>query len=120
MGRIANQFSQAQLAYAATGLGAAWLFTNFAAFRLVTVYLRSMPSRSLLEEIEFLDEPKGANLWLVVPDDEGVLQGSQVRAGIECVSAIQTYLDLKHQPERANDAAAELRSRLFDWGRHGK
>jgi hypothetical protein len=96
-----------------TAFGAAWLFTNFAAFRLVTDYLRSMPSRSLLEEIEFFDEPKGANLWLVVRDDEGVFQGSQVRAGIECVSAIQTYLDLKHKPERANDAAAELRSRFF-------
>jgi hypothetical protein len=39
MWRIANQFSQEQLACAALGLGAAWLFTNFAAFRLVTVYL---------------------------------------------------------------------------------
>jgi hypothetical protein len=118
--RIVKQFSQEKLAYAATGLGAAWLFTKFAAFRLVTVYLPSMPSRSLLEEIEFSDEPKGANLWLVLPNDEGVFQGSQEQAGIRCVSPVQTYLDLKDQPERAKDAAVELRRKLLDWRQHGK
>ena len=118
--RIANQFSQEKLAYAATGLSAAWLFTRFAAFRLATFYLSSLPSRSLLQEIEFSEEPKGANLWLVLPDDEGVFQGSQTQAGIQCVSPVQTYLDLKDQPERAKDAAVELRSKLLKWGPHGE
>ena len=102
-----------------TGLGAAWLFTHFAAFRLSTVYLTSVPSRSLLKEIEFSDEPKGANLWIVVPDDEGVFLGTEEQAGIRCVSPVQTYLDLKNQPERANDAAIELRRKLLGWVRHG-
>ena len=118
--RVAEKFSQEKVAYAATGLGAAWLYTNFAAFRLTTFFLRSMPSRSLLEQIDFFDEPNGANLWLVVPDDEGVFQGSQERAGIRCVSPPQTYLDLKNQPERAKDAAAELREKLLNWGQHGE
>jgi hypothetical protein len=118
--KVARQLSHEKLDYAATGLAAAWLFTNFAAFRLTTVYLSSMPSRSLLREIEFLDEPKGANLWLVLPDDEGVFQGRQERAGIQCVSPVQSYLDLKDQPERAKDAAAELRRKLLTWGRYAK
>ena len=117
---IAKRFSEEKLAYAATGLCAAWLFTGFAAFRLATFYLPSMPSRSLLKEIEFSDEPKGANLWLVLPDDEGVFHGSQEQSGIQCVSPVQTYLDLKCQPERAKDAAVELRRRLLHWGQHGK
>ena len=114
--RIVRSFSHEKLEYAATGLSAAWLLTNFAAFRLVTLYVPAIPSRSLLKQIEFSDEPKGANLWLVLPDDDGVFHGSQKQAGIECVSPVQTYLDLKDQPERAKDAAVELRRKLLNWG----
>jgi hypothetical protein len=118
--RVAKHFAKEKLEYAATGLSAAWQFTQFAVFRLVTIYLHSMPSRSVLEKMEFADEPKGANLWLVLPDDEGVFHGSQKQVGIECVSPVQTYLDLKDQPERAKDAAVELRRKLLDWGHNGK
>ena len=103
------------LEWAVTGLSAAWLFTRFVAFRLTTLYLSSMPSRSMLIEMEFSEEPKGANLWLVLPNDEGVFHGSQTHEGIRCVSAVQTYLDLKAQPERAKDAATELRKKLLNW-----
>ena len=115
--RTAKSLSREKLEYAATGLSAAWLLTNFAAFRLVTVYVPAMPSRSFLKQIEFSDEPKGANLWIVVPDDEGVFHGNQQHGGIECVSPVQTYLDLKAQPERAKDAAVELRRKLLNWGK---
>jgi hypothetical protein len=117
--RVVKALFHEKQKWAATGLSAAWLYTNFAAFRLATVYLSLMPSRSLLKEIEFSDEPKGANLWLVLPDDEGVFHGSQSQDGIQCVSAIQTYLDLKGHPERAKDAAAELRKRLLNWRQNG-
>jgi hypothetical protein len=120
LNRIAKQFAHENLTYATTGLAAAWLFTSFAAFRLATLYVESMPSRSLLKEIEFSDEPKGANLWLVLPDDQDVFEGSQERAGFQCVSPVQTYLDLKGQPERAKEAAAELRRTLLHWEQHGK
>jgi hypothetical protein len=117
--RTAKSLSRRKLKYAATGLSAAWLMTKFAAFRLVTIYVPEMPSRSLLKQIEFSDEPKGANLWLVVPDDEGVFHSSQKHDGIQCVSPVQTYLDLKTQPERAKDAAVELRRKLLNWGKYG-
>jgi hypothetical protein len=117
--RIVKSFSREKLEYAATALSAAWLLTNFAAFRLVTLYVPEMPSRSLLKQIEFSDEPKGANLWLVLPDDEGVFHGSKTQAGIQCVNPVQVYLDLKEQPERAKDAAIELRKKLLNWGQHG-
>jgi hypothetical protein len=117
--RLAEQFSREGLEYAATGLGAAWLFTHFAAFRLATFYLPSMPARALLKEMEFSDEPRGANLWLAIPDDDGVFQGSQNQAGIRCVSPVQTYLDLKGQQERAKEAAVEFRRQFLSWGAHG-
>jgi len=104
--------------WAVTGLAAAWVYTHSAAFRLATVYLSAMPSRALLKRLEFSEEPKGANLWLVLPDDEGVFHGSRTVEAVPCAGPVQTYLDLKAQPERAKDAAAELRKRLLDWGRH--
>jgi hypothetical protein len=118
LGRLVEAIKREKSEWAVTGLGAAWLYTHFAAFRLVTVYLSAMPSRAVLKQIEFSEEPKGANLWLALPDDEGVFHGSQVVEGIRCVSPVQTYLDLKAQPERAKDAAAELRRKLLDWGQH--
>ena len=118
--QVAKELPHEKIEHAATALPSAWLYTHFAAFRLVTVYLSSMPSRSLLEKIQFSEEPKGANLWLVLPDDGGVYHGSQEQGGIRCVSPLQTYLDLKGQPERAQQAAIELRKKFLSWGRHGK
>ena len=70
----------------------------------------------LLKVMEFWEEPKGANLWLVIPDDEGVFHGSKSQDRIRCVSPVQAYLDLKNQPERAKDAALDLRRKLLNWG----
>jgi hypothetical protein len=118
VGRVVQGLVSEKLDFAATGLCAAWLYTRFAGFRLATVYLSSVPSRSLLNRIGFSDDPRGANLWLVLPNDEGVFHGGQAHAGIPCVSAVQTYLDLKNQPERAQDAAAEIRRQFLVWGPH--
>ncbi len=65
-----------ELDHAASGLGAAWLITRFAGFRLVTVYLREQPPVALLEGLPFREEARGANVWLVIPNDEGVFHGA--------------------------------------------
>jgi len=113
--RIAAALERDRLDYAVTGLGAAWLLTHFASFRLATVYLSSTPPRAFLDGLEFWDEEQGANTWLVVPDDEGVFHGGRTLEGIRCVSAVQAYLDLKAHAERAREAAAELRGKCLDW-----
>ena len=111
--------SAQKVEHAATGLAAAWTLTRFAAFRLATIYLGDDPSPSLLEKLGFREDPRGANLWLVIPDDEGVFQGAAVRDGIRCVHPVQVYLDLKEHPERAKEAAERLRADLLKWGRDG-
>jgi hypothetical protein len=113
--KLAEKLRRKNVEYAMSGLGAAWLYTQFAAFRLTTIYLSSMPSRSLLDEIEFSEEPRGANLWIVIPDDNGVFNESQDLLDIQCVSPLQTYLDLKSHPERAKEAAGELRTSKLRW-----
>ena len=103
--------------YAATGLGSAWMWEPFAAFRMVTLYLSNLPNGEFLTEIGFHVGARGSNTWLVVPDDHGVFTEAIERDGIRCVSPVQTYLDLKGQPERAEEASAELRRLHISWSR---
>ena len=110
---IAESLSRADAPYAATALAAAWLWTQYAGFRLSTVYLSTPPSAGFKKDLGFREEPRGANTWLVVPNDEGVFDGAEFVDGIRCVHPVQAYLDLKDHPERATEAAAELRRRLF-------
>lgn len=115
--RLLAALRKKKLRCAVTGLGAAWQLTKFANFRLMTVFVADEPDESLLRAIGFRHEERGANVWLVVPNDEGVFEGMAERAGVHCVHPVQTYLDLKAQPERAAEAAAELRKQFLSWRR---
>ncbi|MCK4415302.1 MAG: MarR family transcriptional regulator [Candidatus Eisenbacteria sp.] len=113
--RLAGDLREGRLGHAATGLAAAWLLTRFAGFRLVTMYVLERPAPELLERLGFREDERGANVWLVVPKDEGVLHGAADRDGVGCVHPVQAYLDLKGLPERAKEAADHLRAELLDW-----
>ena len=116
---LADTLAEYDIEYAVTGLPAAWLYTRYAAFRLVTVYLSRVPSEQLMRLMGFREERRGANTWLVVPNDEGVFQGGMDQDGVRCVHPVQAYLDLQEHPERATEAADELKFRLLDWRRNG-
>ena len=108
-GSIAEALDRTGSRYAVTALPAAWLWTRHAGFRLTTVYVESPPSTAVREELGFREEARGANTWLVVPNDEAVFAGAEPVDGIRCVHPVQAYLDLKDHPERSVEAAAELR-----------
>lgn len=113
--RIADVLEEQSTDCAVTGLGAAWLYTHFVNFRLATFYLQCVPADNLLEKLGFRQDDRGANTWLVVPNDEGVFQGSEVREGIRCVHPVQVYLDLKAHPERSAEAASRVRQEYLNW-----
>lgn len=113
--RLARLAEAASLDFALTALPAAFLLTRFGGFRLVTAYLKTEPDQAWLNELRFRPEPRGANLWLVIPKDEGVLLGAQLAGGIRCVSGVQASLDLKDHPERSDEADAAVRQRLMPW-----
>jgi hypothetical protein len=113
--RIHKVLSKRKIDHALTGLAAAWALTGFAGFRLVTLYWKQALAPEDLVEIGFRDEERGANVWLVVPNDEGVFDGASLHEQVRCVHPVQAYLDLKAQPERAAEAAQELRKRLLAW-----
>ena len=103
--------------YAATGLAAAWLLTKWAGFRTVTVYIDKAPDADLRKRLGFREEEQGANLWLTVPNDEGVFAGAAEHDGVRCVHPVQAYLDVKQHPERAAEAAERLRRDFLSWGK---
>jgi len=100
------------LKYAVTGLAAAWLLDGFAGFRLVTLYGNKEVFEALQSQLHFRQEERGANVWLVHPNDEGVFHGSGEQQNVFHVHPVQVWLDLKSQPERASEAAAHLRPSL--------
>ena len=117
--RMAEVLNDMYVEYAMTGLAAAWLYTRYAGFRLLTVYLNDLPSGELLSSVGFRDEARGANTWLVTPNDIGVFEGAEFVDGARCVHPVQAYLDLKGHPERSIEASEELRGQLLTWREDG-
>jgi DNA-binding transcriptional regulator YhcF (GntR family) len=113
--KLAESFTANDVKYALTGLSAAWVRSHFALYRTSTIYLSEEPSETLLKEINFTEGEKGNNTWLVIPNDEGVFDGSSLKAEICCVHPVQIYLDLKGHPERAKEAAQKLREEFLTW-----
>jgi hypothetical protein len=116
--RMSQALAEQQIDYAATGLAAAWQYTHFAKFRLVTLFLADPPGKNLFDLLHFREDDRGANTWLVVPNDKGVFHGSSARDNIVCVHPVQTYLDLKGHPERAKEAASMVRQESLKWGQY--
>lgn len=113
--RLHTRATSSGLEYALTGLAAAWLYAPFAAYRTVTLYVRDRVDRVVFKEFGIHETSAGSNVWLVFPNDEGVFLGMQEREQFPCVSPLQTYLDLKSQPERAAEAAEELTRVYLPW-----
>jgi len=112
---VSDALRASKVQHATTGLSAAWLLTKFAGFRLATFFLSKEPGEKLVNRIGFRTDDRGANIWLVVPNDDAVFVGAKDAEGIRCVHPLQAYIDLKAQPERATEAAAELRKRHLTW-----
>lgn len=112
--QVATKLGEAGLDYAATGTAGAWMIDRFASFRIVTLFVRDQLPDSIQADLGFREEPRGANLWIVVPNDDAVFLGAAERDGIRCAHPMQIYLDLKDQPERADEAAAQLKRHFQD------
>lgn len=115
LARVVDAWQAADQPFAVTGLPAAWRMAPMSQYRLVTLYVRGEPGAELLDGLGFRPQPRGANLWILAPDDEGVFDGGDEWDGVPCVSPLQVWLDLKHHPERAKEAAAELRKVCLSW-----
>ena len=116
--RLAGGLKIDKVEHAATGLAGAWLLDQFSGFRLVVFYVAQLPSVEAEQAMGFREESRGENVWLVVPNDEGVFHGAAEREGVQCVHPVQAYLDLKDHPERSAEAAQQLRRKLLSQDTH--
>lgn len=116
--QVAGQLKRDKIEHAATGLAGAWLLNQFSGFRLVVFYVARLPSVEAQQAMGFREESRGENVWLVVPNDEGVFHGAAEREGIRCVHPVQVYLDLKNHPERSAEAAEPLRRKYLNKESH--
>ena len=85
---------------------AAWLRRPHTVPPVASFYVReSVPLKlALCREVN-----SGGNLWLAVPNDDGVFQETQEVGGFRLACDVQIYLDLIGQGQRGPEAAAELR-----------
>lgn len=113
--QLARRLDESSMPAAATGLAAAWQYDHFASFRLATFYLRKWPTDAQLSALRFQETSSGANVWLVMPADDGVFDGEAIVDGIRCVHPVQVYVDLKDHPERASEAAEHLEQHVLSW-----
>ncbi len=116
--KISDLLSDNNILHAATGLSGAWLYCKFANFRIVSFYIKEQLSINLIKVLGFREEERGSNVWLIVPKDEGVFHGSETVGGINCAHPVQVYLDLFSHPERAKEAAENLRKNFLHWNKH--
>jgi hypothetical protein len=100
--------SLAGVDHAFTGLSAAWALDRFARFRLNSVYVEGDP-RAAADAIKLRRNERGSNVQLIGPNDQGVFAGQRDVDDLPCVAPVQVYLDLLALPERAREAADELR-----------
>lgn len=107
--------AQRDVRWAATGLAAAWRLGRFADHRLVSFYVSEPPAD--IDALGLRPVDRGENVWLVVPRDEGVFSGAVTAVGLRCVHPVQVWLDLLGHPERASEAAKDLREHHLPWKR---
>lgn len=116
--RLHEGLAGAGVPHAATGLAGAWLWTGFAGFRLVAMYVVETAEGAWRRDVGFHEVERGENVWLVKPNDTGVFDGATEREGIPCVHPVQVYLDLKNHPERSAEAAEALRQQQLTFPSH--
>ena len=112
---LSQTLTEKNMIHAATGLASAWMHIQFAGFRLSTIYISDFLNDHEWNDIGIRLEERGSNVWLVQPTDDFVFNGCTTIDHIPCVTPLQTYLDLKGQPERSEEAAEELRNRKLAW-----
>lgn len=104
---IATICNRTQKRYAFTGFSGASRYAPFTTYKTVTVYVDNVDEKNF-SDLPFKPVTSGANIRIFSPYDEGVYYGTRIIGGQTVASAIQCYLDLKHEKARGEEAAGAL------------
>jgi len=101
------------ISYALTQLAAAWRYSPTVRYDKSVLYIdRKLEAghklKALLQQIDAREVDSGANCTLWMTDDPAVFTDAREFDGVNVVSPLQLYLDLKVLAGRGEDAAREI------------
>jgi len=103
--KVADSLGTESIAF--TQWFAAWLRRPHTIPPVVSAYVRQ---RRLLDIFPARKVSTGGNLWLIIPEDEGVFAEGKESQGFPLVGDVQTYLDLLPVGLRGPETAAEFKT----------
>jgi hypothetical protein len=110
LARLLQQWATAEnVPIAFTQWIAAWTRHPYTEPVVCSAYVERLPDAATLQQLGLRLTNEGGNLWLHVPDDEGILTETQTINHLTLVTDAQIYLDLQRTGLRGPDAAAALR-----------
>jgi hypothetical protein len=84
------------------------------AVRSTDVYIYAPTGReALVKALDLKPVEFGGNVYLVEPNDEGILFDTQRKDGLTLVSSLQLYLDLFNYPSRGREQAEAIREKAL-------
>lgn len=109
--RIAAWAGKAAVDLAFTQWAAAWQRHGYTEPEVCSAYVSRFPTKQELEHLGLREVPEAGNVWLYIPEDEGVFLETQEGLNRRVVSDAQIYLDLQKTGLRGPEAAQAL----HDW-----
>ncbi len=105
--KLATACSTLQTKYALTSFSAAARMAPMVRYQRAAAYVAGSIDE-IARHMGLKEVASGANISLIAPYDEGVLDGSREFDGIQIACAVQTYLDLVNYKGRGEEAAQAL------------
>jgi len=114
-----KKIARSDSTYAATTLAGAWLVSPHVRPSDLHFYIPNKePVEEISKDLDLRPTPRGGNVKLVLPYDEGVFYGSREVTGVKVVSNIQLYVDLYNYPARGEEAASKILDEVLkEWHR---
>jgi hypothetical protein len=110
--KLADACQRENITYALTGFSAAARLAPAVRYQRAMAYVQGNTD-DVARRLNLKAVDSGANISLLTPYDEGVLYGMLAFDGVQVVSPIQAYLDLKGYRGRGEEAAAVLLDRVI-------
>lgn len=112
---IAEECERGGMPYGLAMFSGASRVAPFAQYDRAFAFVDARPDE-IANSLEMKSVPSGANVVLLRPYDDGVFYGLQEFEGVQVVSDIQLYLDLKSYKGRGEEAADFLLERRIEPG----
>jgi hypothetical protein len=113
--RIAHWCAENGVRSALTDLAGAWRLAPSVRYQQSSIYVEGNDEtdniNNLIQGLGVKRVDSGANVILAVPEDAFVFYQSRTMDGIDVVSPLQLYLDLRRQTGRGEEAAQEILNR---------